>query len=205
MNGPLPVRVPRLRALEGKPLSCYSALVRRYARRTRGIEEALPYLCLKGLAQGEIGPALAVLSGEGALRNVSPAVTGCLKKEWVREYREWRQADLGADDWLYIWVDGLYLSVRESEHKQCFLAIIGCNARGERRLPALETAASEHSGNWEVLLDGMRARGLRDPRPATADGASCFRRAPGKVCASTRYWRCWMHEARNLAAICGAR
>jgi len=52
------------------------------------------------------------------------------------------------------------LSVRECEHKQCFLAIIGCNARGEKHLLAHETVASEHSENWEVLLDGLCARDL---------------------------------------------
>jgi len=65
--GPVPVRVPRLRALDGKPLSYYSTLVPRYVRRSGRIEEALPYLYMKGLSQGEIGPALAILYGEEAL------------------------------------------------------------------------------------------------------------------------------------------
>ncbi len=128
--GPVPVRVPRLRALDGKPLSCYSVAVPRYVSRSGRIEDALPYPYLKGPAQGEIGPVLAVLYGEEALRNVSPAATGRPKDEWVRECREWLRADPSAEGWLYIWVDGVYLSVRESEHKQCFLAIIGCNAQG---------------------------------------------------------------------------
>jgi len=123
--GPLPVRVPRLRAPDSKPLSCYSALVPRYVGRSGRIEEALPYLYLKGLAQGEIGPALAVMCGEDALRNVSSGVTGNLKEKWVREHREWCRTDLGAEDWLYVWADAVYLSVRGNENKQCFLAIIG--------------------------------------------------------------------------------
>jgi len=200
--GPLPVRVPRLRAPDGKPLSCYSALVPRYVRRSGRIKEALPYLYLKGLAQGEIGPALAGLYGEEALRNVSPAVTDRLKEEWVREYREWCRSDLGAEDWLYVWADTVYLSVwGEGENKQCFLAMIGCNARGEKRLLVLETASSEHSENWEVLLDGLRVRDLRDPRLAIADGAGGFWKVLRKIFPATGYQRCWMHNARNLAAM----
>jgi len=46
--------------------------------------------------------------------------------------------------------------VRGSENKQCFLAIIGCSAEGEKCLLAHETASSEHNENREVLLDGLR-------------------------------------------------
>jgi len=42
--GPLPVRVPRLRAPDGKPLSYCWALVLRYVRRSERLEDALPYL-----------------------------------------------------------------------------------------------------------------------------------------------------------------
>jgi len=100
------------------------------------------------------------MCGEDALRNVSSGVTGNLKEEWVREHREWCRTDPGAEDWLCVWADAVCLSVRGSERKQCFLAIVGCNARGERRLQALETAASEHNENWKALLDGLHPRGL---------------------------------------------
>jgi len=49
------VRVPRLRALDGKPLSYCSALVPRYVRRSGRIGEALPYLYLKGLLRATSG------------------------------------------------------------------------------------------------------------------------------------------------------
>jgi len=42
----LPLRVPRLRAPDGKPLSCCSELVPRYVRRSGRIEDALPHLYL---------------------------------------------------------------------------------------------------------------------------------------------------------------
>jgi len=92
------------------------------------------------------------MCGEDALRNVSSGVTGNLKEEWVREHREWCRTDPGAEDWLCVWADAVCLSVRESEHKQCFLAIVGCSARREKRLQALETAASEHNENLKALL-----------------------------------------------------
>jgi len=81
------------------------------------------------------------------------------------------------------------------------LVISGCNAKGEKRLLALETASSKHNENWEVLLDGLRVRGLRDPRLAIAEGVGGFWKALHKVSPATRHQRFWMYNARNLAAM----
>jgi len=79
--------------------------------------------------------------------------------------------------------------------------MIGYNTKGEKRLLALETASSEHYENCEALPDGLRTCGLRDRRPAIAGGAGGFRKALRKVFPATRYQRCWVHKARNLAAM----
>ncbi len=52
-----------------------------------------------------------------------------------------------------------------------------------------------------MLLDGLCARDLWDPRLVIADGAGGFWRALGKVFPATRYQRCWVHKTRNLAAM----
>jgi len=75
------------------------------------------------------------------------------------------------------------------------------------RRPGREAPAGARDGGQrasrepEASLDGLRACGLRDPRLAIADGAGGFWRAPGKAFPATRYQRCWMHKAHNLAAM----
>ena len=46
--GPVTVRIPKVRAKTGEPVTFHSALVPRYVRKTRTLEAALPWLYLKG-------------------------------------------------------------------------------------------------------------------------------------------------------------
>ncbi len=61
--GPVPVRQPRVRdrgagAPEPK-IRFSSAILPKYLRRTRSLEELLPWLYLKGISSGDFGEALA--------------------------------------------------------------------------------------------------------------------------------------------------
>ena len=60
--GPVPVRIPKVRAKTGEPVTFRSALVPPYVRKTRSLEAALPWLYLKGISTGEMSEALAVLA-----------------------------------------------------------------------------------------------------------------------------------------------
>ncbi|KJS03944.1 MAG: transposase, partial [Gammaproteobacteria bacterium BRH_c0] len=52
--GPVTVKVPKVRAKDGKPVAFRSALVPPYVRKTRSLEAALPWLYLKGVSTGEM-------------------------------------------------------------------------------------------------------------------------------------------------------
>src|SRR3954462_1621471 len=68
--GPLEVRRPRVRdrgtAAEAPPIPFTSAVLPAYLRRTRNIEELLPWLYLKGLSTGQFEEAHAALLGPEA-------------------------------------------------------------------------------------------------------------------------------------------
>ena len=59
--GPVTVRIPKVRAKTGEPVTFHSALVPPYVRKTKSLEAALPWLYLKGISSGEMGAALEVL------------------------------------------------------------------------------------------------------------------------------------------------
>ena len=46
--GPVSVRIPKVRSMDGTPVTFRSALVPPYVRRTKTLEAALPWLYLKG-------------------------------------------------------------------------------------------------------------------------------------------------------------
>ncbi len=68
--GPVAVRCPRVRdrgaGSPGGKIHFSSAILPPYLRRTRSIEELLPWLYLKGISTGDFGEALAALLGPEA-------------------------------------------------------------------------------------------------------------------------------------------
>ena len=94
--GPVTVKVPKVRAKDGKPVTFRSALVPPYVRKAKSIEAALPWLYLKGISTGEMGAALKVLLGPEA-NGFSANTIPRLKGQWAAEYDDWRKADLDRD------------------------------------------------------------------------------------------------------------
>ena len=105
--GPVTVKIPKVRAKTGEPVSFQSALVPPYVRKTRSLEAALPWLYLKGISSGEMGAALEVLVGPKA-KGLSASTVSRLKQTWAQEYRNWREERLDKDQRVYIWADGVY-------------------------------------------------------------------------------------------------
>jgi putative transposase len=104
--GPVTVQVPKVRSRQGDPVTFHSALVPPYVRKTRSVEAALPWLSLKGISTGEMQKALEVLVGPEAT-GLSASTVARLKQIWREEYDIWRHRRLDADQWVYIWVDGI--------------------------------------------------------------------------------------------------
>jgi len=195
--GPVTVKIPKVRAKTGEPVTFQSALVPPYIRKTRSLEAALPWLYLKGISSGEMGAALEVLVGPKA-KGLSASTVSRLKQAWAQEYRYWSDKRLDQDQWVYIWADGVYSGLRAERAKLCALVIIGVNERGEKHFLAIEDGVRESTQSWrEVLLD-LKSRGLNAPQLAIGDGAMGFWSALDEVYPDTRHQRCWVHKTANI-------
>jgi len=130
--GSVSVKIPKVRAKDGKPVTFHSALVPPYVRKARSLEASLPWLYLKGISTGEMGEALKMLVGSDA-KGLSASTISRLKQEWGKEYQQWCNKPLEQDKWVYIWADGIYSGLRSEDTKLCALVIIGVNERGEKQ------------------------------------------------------------------------
>ncbi len=83
--GPVTVKIPKVRAKTGEPVTFRSALVPPYVRKTKSLETALPWLYLKRISSGEMGEALKVLVVPGAT-GLSAGRVSRLKQVWAEEY-----------------------------------------------------------------------------------------------------------------------
>lgn len=84
--GPVEVRRAKVRdraaGSAGERIRFTSAILPRWARRTTSLDALLPVLYLRGVSTGDFQQALTALLGKDA-PNLSPAVIGRLKEEWV--------------------------------------------------------------------------------------------------------------------------
>lgn len=201
--GALEVRQPRVNDKRfddaGERIRFSSKILPPYLRRTRSIEDLLPWLYLKGISTGDFPDALAALLGPDA-PGLSPATIVRLKQIWEEEYKEWSHRSFEGKRFVYFWVDGVYLRIRLGEsEKQCVLVVMGATADGRKELVAIQDGSRESEQSWkEVLLD-LKHRGLTiDPELAVGDGALGFWAAVAKIFPKTRAQRCWMHKTGNI-------
>ena len=170
----------------------------RYLRRSRSIEELLPWLYLKGISSGEFSEALATLLGADA-PGLSAGTISRLKAVWVEEHTRWEQRSLAHKQYVYLWVDGIHFGVRLEEANQCILVVIGATAEGRKELVALADGFRESEQSWKELLLGLKSRGSKiDPQLAIGDGALGFWKALPQVFGATREQRCWVHKTANV-------
>ena len=94
------------------------------------------------------------------------------------------------EQWVYIWVDGIYSGLRAEQHRLCALVIIGVNSQGEKQLLAIEDGVRESTQSWREMLLNLKARGMTAPAVAIGDGAMGFWGALEEIYPSTQPQRC---------------
>jgi putative transposase len=133
--GDVPVKAPRLRDRQGE-LKFSSSILPPYLRRTKSIEELLPWLYLKGLSTGDFSSALTALLGQQAA-GLSAATISRLKEVWKEEHQRWCKRSLAGKQYVYLWVDGVHFGVRLEDASQCILVVIGATVDGKKELLAM--------------------------------------------------------------------
>jgi len=201
--GALDVRRPKVRDRAAdvpteEKIRFSSAILPRWARRSKRLEALLPVLYLRGVSTGDFQEALAAILGQDA-PNLSPNVISRLTGEWQQEYDRWQRRDLSARRYVYIWADGVYLQARMERQAECMLVILGATPEGKKELVGFQVGVRESTQSWRELLVDIKARGLEvPPEIAVGDGAMGFWKALDEVLPGTRHQRCWVHKTANV-------
>lgn len=196
--GPVTVRIPKIRDKSGQGIKFNSTLLPPYLRKTKSIEEVLPWLYLKGISTGDFQEALHALVGTGAKGLSASTISRC-KRVWEEEHRDWNRRNLENKKYVYIWADGVYFNIRSEDAKQCILVIIGVTEHGRKEFIAIEDGYRESDQSWSELLLRIKSQGLmHPPKLAVGDGALGFWKALSKVFPETVHQRCWVHKTANV-------
>jgi len=196
--GLVKVKVPKIRDKSCSGIKFNSALLPPYLRKTKNVEEVLPWLYLKGISTGDFKEALQALLGVNAKGLSSSTISRC-KRLWEQEHEEWSKRNLGKSRYVYFWADGIYFNIRSDDARQCILVIVGVTEQGQKEFVAIEDGYRESEQSWTEVLLRLKAQGLKHgPKLAVGDGALGFWKAMNKVYPDTRHQRCWVHKTANV-------
>jgi transposase-like protein len=200
--GEIEIRQPRIedqrRGANGERIRFSSQILPPYLRKTKQIEELIPWLYLKGISSGDFSEALAALVGPNA-KGLSANTVTRLKNVWAQEWDTWNHRSLAGKEYVYFWVDGVYFNVRLEEERSCILVIMGATKDGKKELVAVQDGYRESEQSWKEILLDLRHRDLKSgPLLAIGDGALGFWKALPQVFGNCRWQRCWLHKTVNV-------
>ena len=195
--GEVEVKVPRVRDRK-KEIKFKSTLIPPYLRKSKSVEELIPWLYLKGISTNDFQEALKAIFGDKA-NGLSSTTISKMKSKWEKEYQNWQESSLENKEYVYIWADGIHCGVRGDHEKLCLLVIIGATTNGKKELLALDDGFRESTESWIYVLNRLKERGLKSvPKLAIGDGALGFWAALRDVFPETKEQRCCQHKTRNV-------
>jgi transposase-like protein len=198
--GPVEVAVPRarLRGEDGAAREWHSAVLPRYARRTRQVEALIAGAYLAGTNTRRVQRALAALFRGALGKDVVSRAWRRAKVDW----EAWCRGGLAGEDVVRLILDGTVVRVRLDRKATAIslLVVLGVRRDGQKVLLAVRDMGGESEAAWRAVLDDLVARGLRTPEFLVIDGAAGLEKALAALWPVVPAQRCTVHKHRNLLA-----
>lgn len=152
---------------------------------------------LKGVSTRKVDSLLKALG----LTGIDKSKVSRICKELDQAVEQFRQRQL-QECYPYVWLDALYLKVRQN-HRVVSLAMviaIGVDEEGERHLLGFDLGGSEDEAFWLAFLRSLVERGLKRVQLVISDAHEGLKKALRQVFAGASWQRCRVHFMRNLLA-----
>lgn len=202
--GSSPITVPRARLFDepnGATREWHSALLPRYARRSREVDESILGTYLAGANTRRVKGALKpLLKGAPMSRSAVSRVVVQIRAA----YQEWARRSLADYRLAYLLLDGIHVRVRIDDQVQSVpvLVALGVDEGGEKELLGLMLMGAESTAGWATFLEDLVARDLPEPVLCVIDGNPGLHRSIEQHWPRAAIQRCVVHKLRNLEARC---
>ncbi len=193
-EGAVPIDVPQLRNTE----SPYrSKLLKQLGSRTSELERLATEMYVRGLSTRDIEDTFTNDRGQCL---ISKTGVSQITESLTEEYNRFCERDLSSYDVVYLFVDGVYESLRLSlGAKEAILCAWGILADGRKMLFHLALGNKESYDSWQDFFRNMISRGLRMPLLIASDGAPGLIKAIDECFPKSKRQRCLVHKLRNIA------
>jgi putative transposase len=177
-------------------------LFSRYQRNEKALVLALMEMYVEGVSTRKVREITEELCGTSFSKSLVSSLAGSLDQE----LQAWRERQLEAASYPYLFVDARYEKVRADERvvNQGVLIVSGVRDDGYREILAVEVADTESEATYQELFRSLKRRGLSGVELVVSDDHEGLKSAISRHFQGASHQRCQVHYTRNLLGMVGA-
>lgn len=190
-SGKIRLKVPRTRSGEFS-----TDVFEKYARCDKALLISMLEMVVNGVSTRRVTKITEELCGE----SVSKSMVSTLTKKLDPVVNQWANRPLNTMYFHYIYVDAMYIKVREHNKvvsKAVYIAV-GVNENNKREVIGLKVDHSESETSWYDFFESLKSRGLQSPKLVISDAHAGLKAAISKAFIGTSWQRCTVHMLRNM-------
>jgi len=189
--GKVPLKVPRTR---NKGFS--TTLFERYARVDQAFILSMLEMVINGVSTRKVKHIVKQLCGESVSKSFVSSLTELLDPI----VNQWANRPLNTKYYPYVFVDAMYIKVREHNRvvsKAVYIAT-AIDEENRREVLGLKVAQTESFEAWQSFFQHLQSRGLQSPKMVISDAHKGLKSAIAKEFVGTIWQRCLVHFKRNI-------
>ncbi len=190
--GKVKLKVPRTRTGQFS-----TEIFEKYKRCDQAFLLSLTEMFVNGVSTRKVTNIVKQLCGE----DVSKSMVSNLTKELDPIVNEWTNRPLNVYQYRYLFVDAMYIKVRENNKVVSKAVYIAFAVRedGMREIIGLQISHAESEENWANFFEHLISRGFQSPSLIISDAHEGLKKAIQKKFIGTAWQRCSVHFRRNIS------
>lgn len=189
--GTINLKVPRTRSGEFS-----TEIFEKYQRCDQALLLSMTEMVINIVSTRKVTNIVKQLCG----KSVSKSFVSNLTKKLDPIVNEWANRPLNTTNYRYLFLDAMYIKVREYDKvvsKAVYIAL-GVNDEGKREIIGLKISQAESKKNWSDFFDYLISRGLKSPRIVISDAHQGLRAAIEEKFVGSTWQRCTVHFIKNI-------
>jgi len=189
--GSIDLAIPKLRSGSYYP----DWLLEPRRRAERALTQVVAECYVRGVSTRRVEGLVRTLG----IEHLSKSQVSRMAKDLDEEVAAFRSRPLDAGPYTYVWLDAMFVKVREAGRIQSVAVVIatGVNADGHREVLGIDVITTEDGAGWLAFLRGLVARGLSGVQLVISDAHPGLIDAIASTLGAT-WQRCRTHFMRNL-------
>jgi putative transposase len=168
-----------------------------HVRRPEEFASAVTDMYVSGVSTRKVKDALKAVAGEKI--RLSKSTVSRITKRIREEFRTWQKRSLAEFDVAYLFLDAIRVGMRMGgTGKDAVLVAYAILQDGSMELLAVDLGQSESDRSWGNFVNGLKARGLKDPLLVCSDGNAGVINAIDSHFTTSYRQRCLKHRAENI-------